>query len=240
MKDEIRISVAMITFNGEKYLRQQMDSILENLSPRDEIVVSDDGSSDRTWELLEAYAARDQRIRVFHGPGRGIIANVNAVLGKCRGKYIYLSDQDDVWKPNKAARVQRCFEEGRVHLVVHDNQVCNEDLQQVLESSFFAFRGCRPGAFWNIVKNSYIGCCMAFSRELLEKALPIPEEIQMHDQWLGLMNDLYYKDSCFLEEKLLLYRRHEGNASDFSRNSLGKMIRNRMILLKCLMRYRKK
>lgn len=239
MKDGIRISVVVITYNGEKYLCQQMDSILKNLSGQDEVVVSDDGSKDHTWELLERYAAADPRVRLFHGPGRGIIANVNAALLNCRGAYIYLSDQDDVWASDKVERIQQCFAQKKAHLIVHDNRIYNEDLQQELGSSFFAFRGCRPGFFRNIVKNSYIGCCMAFSAQLLEKALPIPEEIQMHDQWLGLMNDLYYKDSFFLEEKLLWYRRHEDNASDFSRNSLWVMIRNRMILLKCLGRHRK-
>lgn len=231
---KIRISVAMVTYNGEKYLNQQMDSILQNLGDTDEVVVSDDGSVDGTLSILEEYQKRDVRVKILSGPGQGIIANVEHALRACRGDYIYLSDQDDVWSANKVARIQQVFQETGTHLIVHDNEMCSGDLKQVLAKSFFSFRGCKSGVFANIVKNSYIGCCMAFRKELLEKSFPIPRQIQMHDQWLGLINDLEFRDTIFLPECLMRYRRHGENASDFQRNSVFCMIRNRIVLLKCL------
>lgn len=233
---KIRVSVAMAAYNGKKYLKAQMDSILANLEQTDEIWVSDDGSVDGTRELLEEYARRDRRIHVIDGPKAGVIANVECALKRCRGDYIYLADQDDVWMENKVRRVQRAFAETGAHLIVHDCEVRNADCTQIQMPSFAAYRGGAAGFWRNLWKNTYIGCCMAFSAALLPYIFPIPKEIQMHDQWLGMVNDLTFRDTVFLRDRLLWYRRHEENVSDFSRNSLPKMVKNRVIFLKSILR----
>ena len=87
-----------------------------------------------------------------------------------------------------------------------------------------------------IIKNTYMGCCMAFRREVLQWILPIPEEIQMHDQWIGVLNDLKGSGTCIMPEKLLFYRRHEHNNSDFSHNTVPVMIKNRIVFLRALHR----
>ena len=76
----VRVSVAMVSYNGEKYLKEQIESVLQQLGPEDELVVSDDGSTDRTLEILEEYQNRDARVRLLQGPGRGIKKNVEHVL----------------------------------------------------------------------------------------------------------------------------------------------------------------
>lgn len=235
-EETIRISVALITYNGECYIREQLESILANLNETDEVVISDDGSVDTTWKILEEYAAKDGRIRLFHGPKKGVIANIEHALKQCRGSYIYLSDQDDVWMKHKVATVQRVFEQTGTHLVVHDCEVRNGNCDEVLMESFAAYRGGRPGFWKNVEKNTYIGCCMAFRASLLPQIFPIPRDIQMHDQWIGVINDLVFKDTVFIRDRLLWYRRHEKNASDFSRNSIPVMIRNRVLFLKRILR----
>ena len=84
----------------------------------------------------------------------------------------------------------------------------------------------------NIIKNTYMGCCMAFRKEVLDAVLPIPKDVTMHDQWIGVKCDLKYHRTVFLKEPLILYRRHEKNVSDFSHNSVGVMIKNRLIFSK--------
>jgi len=101
----MKVSIAMTTYNGEKYIKEQMDSILKNLSIEDEIVVSDDGSTERTKEILKEYEAGKIPVKVIDGPGRGIKANINEALLHCRGTYIFLADQDDVWQSRKVETV---------------------------------------------------------------------------------------------------------------------------------------
>lgn len=233
------ISVAMAVYNGEAYLAAQLDSILSQLSEEDEVVISDDGSVDGTRELLSEYAARDSRIRLINGPREGIIANFEHAIRECRGEYIFLSDQDDVWKEDKVEKVLKAFSDTGAALVMHDAVVMNDDLTEVIYPSFFRFRGCKSGFFASILKNRYIGCCMAFRADLRKDFLPIPRVIQMHDQWIGLQCDRYRRGTVLLDTPLLAYRRHGGANSDFSHNSVPTMLRNRLILLRELMKFRR-
>lgn len=229
------ISVALASFNGEAYIEEQLRSILSQLSSEDEVIVSDDGSTDRTRELVEDL--NDRRIRLIDGPKEGIIANFEHAIRECRGDYIFLSDQDDVWLENKVHDVMRAFELSGAALVMHDARVVGEDLKTPIFPSFFRYRGCKAGFFANILKNRYIGCCMAFRQELKKDFLPIPREIQMHDQWIGLQCDRYHRGTFLLEEPLLLYRRHDDANSDFSRNSFPIMLKNRLVLLRALLKF---
>lgn len=233
-----KISVVMTTYNGEKYLRDQIDSILPQLKAEDELLVSDDGSTDGTMQILSEYASSDQRVRILEGPREGIIANYESVIRAASGDYIFLSDQDDVWKEDKTEKVMKAFADTGAALVMHDAVVKNEDLSETVYPSFFTFRGCKNGFFANIVKNRYIGCCMAFRASLREDFLPIPRNIQMHDQWIGLAADRRHRGSYLLREPLLFYRRHEDANSDFSHNTIPVMIRNRMVLLSELRKHR--
>lgn len=229
-----RVSVAMAVYNGEKYLAQQLDSILQQLGKKDEIVISDDGSTDHTTRLIESYIEHDPRIHLTKGPGLGTKQNIACALSKVTGTYIFLADQDDVWKPDKVRRVLQTFREYRCHVVVHDCIVTEADLEQVIYPSFFEYRGSGCGMWRNIWKNKYIGCCMALHRDLLPYILPIPDDIQMHDQWIGVINDMHRGGCVFLKEPLLYYRRHDGNVSDFGVNTIPVMIRNRLIFMRRL------
>lgn len=225
-----RVSVAMITYNGKEYLKEQIDSILRNLTDTDEMIISDDGSTDGTWEMLEEYQKQDTRISVIKGPRQGVKQNVQNALEHCSGEYIFLADQDDVWTNDKVQKVMEIFEKEQCSLVIHDAQVvCTTQPVQIEMKSFFAFRNAGAGVWKNIIKNSYIGCCMAFKAELLSVVLPIPNDIEMHDQWIGILNDKCYQTSYFLREPLLLYRRHGDNHSAMKHYKIPKMIRNRIV-----------
>ncbi len=225
------ISVAMTTYNGERYLTEQIDSVLRNLRDEDELWISDDGSIDSTPALLQEYAKKDVRIHLTEGPRQGIIANFEHAMTCCKGDVIFLADQDDVWSDHKVETVLSTMEKTGATLVMHDAEVRNGNMSEVLIPSFQEYRGCKTGVFQSFVKNRYIGCCMAFRRELLPLCLPIPRNIQMHDQWIGLIADWKKEKTLMIPDKLLLYRRHEATNSDFSRNSVPVMIKNRLVLL---------
>ena len=115
------ISVCIATYNGEKYLQEQLNSILVQLSEEDEVVISDDGSKDETCTILKEYAARDSRIKLFKGPGKGVIANFEFAIEQSSGEYIFLADQDDVWLPEKVQTTLAFFENHpKIDLVISD------------------------------------------------------------------------------------------------------------------------
>lgn len=231
MVEKVKISVAMITYNGEAFLREQLISILSQLGAEDELIISDDGSTDGTLHIIEEFMNGNVPIRLFAGPGTGIKANVEYALRHCNGKYIFLADQDDVWAPDKVKEVMQCFKTQKASLVIHDAIVFTDHTESPVMDSFFAFRHSRAGIIKNLWKNSYIGCCMAFRRELLNKALPIPAKIEMHDQWLGILNDFYYRKSYFYHKPLLYYRRHWDNNTQMHRYGFLKILRNRIVFL---------
>lgn len=229
--------MAMATYNGEKYIKEQLDSIIANLSGEDEIVISDDGSNDATCEIIHEYQRIYPFIRLLEGPRQGVISNFEHAIAACKGDYIFLSDQDDVWTLDKVSSVMNAFEREPVSLVIHDAKVVSENLEQTIMESFFEYRGSRPGVIWNMLKGRYMGCCIAIKKEVVPCILPIPKDIPMHDQWIGLVSDSIFGNSCFLEKKLLLYRRHENAVSDFGHNSVRVMIKNRWVIF-CHLRNR--
>lgn len=206
-----RISVCMPIYNGEAYLEAQLRSILEQLDESDEVVIADDGSTDRSLELIASL--NDHRIRIINGPQKGHPAyNVEVALKAAEGNYIFLADQDDIWLAGKVVYMLEALK--KYSLVVHDCVVTDEKLQTI-QPSFYAAHGSKNGFLNNFIRNSYLGCCMAFRSEILKKALPFPKQIGMHDIWLGLVGATWYS-THFIPEKLLLYRRHGGNASSTS------------------------
>lgn len=226
-----KVSVAMVSYNGEKYIKEQLDSIFPQLEAQDEVIISDDGSDDKTLKILEEYQKCEERLRVVSGPGNGVKKNVENALKHCQGDIIFLADQDDIWKPNKVERVLQVMEEQQSMLVVHDAEVFHENLKEISMESFLTFRNAKAGVWKNIWKNGYIGCCMAFRKEVLEKVIPIPNTIEMHDQWIGILSDFYFGKSTFLKEPLLSYRRHGENSSSMQHYKIPRMIRNRFVFL---------
>lgn len=227
----MRISVALAAYNGEQYIEEQLTSILSQLGADDEVIVSDDGSTDRTRDIVNAIAAEDVRVRLVDGPQKGLIYNFENALSLCQGEFIFLSDQDDVWHSNKVETILEHFDNG-ADLVLHDAQMV-DDQKHMIAPSFFAWRGVKTGYLHNLMKNSYIGCCMAFRKTVLDVALPFPENICMHDQWLGLLVEK--TGAVDFENKILLdYRRHEGTATSNHHGTFRFMWNNRKEMKKAI------
>lgn len=233
-----KVSVVMATYNGEKYIREQLESILENLNEEDEIIISDDGSKDSTRSIIKEYMTKDKRIKLLDGPKNGIKQNFANGIKNATGKYIFLADQDDIWKQNKVESMLNVFEKEKVKLVIHDAEIVDEDLKAT-EESFFKYRNSGNGILKNIWKNTYIGCCIAFDATIKDKILPIPNDIEMHDQWIGIIAEMEGR-VYFLKEVLILYRRHGDNNSQMKHYGIIKMIRNRLVLIKNILKIKQR
>lgn len=222
------ISVAMATYNGEKYISEQIDSILKQLREDDELIISDDNSSDNTKNIIKEYLCSDNRIKLIDGPCKGVIKNFENAISKCSNEYIFLCDQDDIWCDNKVEKILSSFIELNADLILHNAKILHNE--KILDETFFNKRGVKKGIKNNIIKNSYIGCCMAFKSKLKGLFLPFPEKIPMHDQWIGIICEKYGNIE-FIDEPLIIYRRHDNNASGDSHSSVFKMIKWRSSLI---------
>lgn len=213
------ISVCIATYNGEELIGEQLSSILSQLGPQDEIVISDDGSTDNTLEVAKGFG--DDRIHIYKGPAKGsLIYNFENALRNAKGDIIFLSDQDDVWKSNKVETFIKHLKTSTC--VVSDATVVDGNLNTTSES-FYRLNRTKTGKLYNLlIKNGYLGCCMAFRRELLDAALPFPSNIPMHDIWLGNVAAFKYSVK-FIPERLMLFRRHGHNNSSTASKSVSSL-----------------
>lgn len=197
----------MATYNGERYLRPQLDSILKQLSQEDELIISDDGSTDGSLIIIESY--QDSRIKLLHSTHKNLIYNFENALEQASGDIIFLSDQDDIWFDEK---VDKYKENLKKNLLVFSNAAMFHANNSSVSELFFKDSKKKTGLLNNLKKVKFLGATLAFKKEVLNRALPFPKNIPMHDIWIGLvaesMGSTYY-----IDEPLIYYRRHENAAS---------------------------
>lgn len=228
----MKISVCLATYNGEKFIERQLRSILSQLGSEDEIIVSDDHSTDRTAIII--INCKDPRVKFLYNKGdRGPLGNFENALKNSTGEILFLCDQDDVWLPDKVGKTVQLLQ--NYDLVLSNCKVVDSDLNEIYPS-FFTVRGSKIGFIRNLYKNSYMGCCMAFRRNILSYALPFPRYVHMHDWWIGLLAEIYGK-VCFYDEPLILYVRHGDNASPTGEDSYSfvQKLYNRFRLIQALL-----
>ena len=231
------ISVCIATYNGERFIEEQLASILPQLKEGDEVLISDDHSTDATLEIVKKF--RSPLVRIIEGPCNGsLISNFEHALTKCKGDYIFLCDQDDKWLPNKVEVTLKALQ--KADCVVSDCYVTDEHFQ-ITSDSFYALNKTKSGKYYNLLlKNGYLGCCMAMTRRMVERALPFPQHLPMHDIWLGNVAAFHYKVE-FIPERLIYFRRHGKNASVTARKStysFAKKMSFRLNVLRALLRLR--
>jgi glycosyltransferase involved in cell wall biosynthesis len=236
----VKISVCIPTYNGERYIKEQIESILAQLSVDDEVIVSDDGSTDETIDILKSF--RDSRIKVFsnseiinpyHGSYRKIYSvykNVENALKKASGDYIFLADQDDIWKKNKVCVMSKnlCFSD----LVLHDSTVIDEN-ENIILDSYYTWSKPSTNLIKMVLNPAYQGCSMAFSKKIKQQSLPFPNNPISHDHWIA-WNARISGKVTIIQDKLLNYRRHGNNvsfATKRSANSIAFKISYRMRII---------
>lgn len=219
------VDVLLATYNGSKYLVEQLESILAQTYPNVRILISDDGSTDATMEILRQYHARwGTRLVLLPNPsaGKGVIRNFEnlmlASLDDGLASWVVFSDQDDVWYPEKIAvtlsEMRRTEgSDGRnTPCLVHSDLVVVDEELAVLSPSFARYQRMMPGAcspLSLLSVNQVTGCTMMVNRALLQMALPLPTETIMHDWWCALISGSGRRS--FIDTPLMLYRQHGAN-----------------------------
>lgn len=228
-----KISVCMAAFNGSKYIKNQIDSILHQLGVADELIIVDDCSSDETVYIIKNFD--DSRIRLMVNPVNiGVALTFNNALQMAEGEIIFLTDQDDVWYDFKVATVISFMEGNSVDLIVHDAVVVKDGV--VLNKSIHDMIGRSAGIIPNMISNTFTGCCMAFRRDVLKYVLPIPARIGVyHDAWIGILSQAFRFKIALIKIPLMEFIRHGSNASTLKRRGLKVIISERFLLLRSLM-----
>jgi len=225
------VSVVIAAYNGEKYIRQQVESVLSQLTDEDELIISDDNINGNTYNAIKDIVDNDKRIKYVEGPSKGVIKNFEFAIGLTKGNVIFLCDQDDVWLNGKVNACCSALADG-ADIVLHNAIIADSELNPTGQTAF-EINNAEKGFFRNLIKNSYQGSCMAFSSHIKEYILPFPDNIPMHDQWIGLTGERYGKVT-FIDTPYILYRRHSatvtGNGSSFKQKIIW-----RFNLIKCLL-----
>ena len=212
-----KVDILLATYNGEKYLREQIDSILNQSYKDFRLLISDDCSNDLTRSILEEYKNKDSRIEVFFQENNlGVVKNFEFLLGKVEAKYYMFSDQDDIWKENKIEKSLSKIEEG-FDLVYSDLEVVDENLNVIYES-YWKLKGIydkikKYNNFNSLYLNNFVtGCTMISRKELINKFLPLPNTSKyvLHDYWISLILSQDGRIS-YIEEPLIKYRQHKNN-----------------------------
>ena len=211
----MKISVCLATFNGELYIYEQINSILSQLSEMDEIIISDDGSSDKTLDIINDF--KDKRLKVFSNQRmHGVVGNFSNAINHSTGDIIFLSDQDDIWMPDKVEKCVKALKNN--DMVVHNASLVDKDGKSMGRDYFSSYH-ISTGFFNNLWRSGFLGSCMAFNRNSLMEFLPCPNnKIILHDYWLFMSMAFNHKKIACITQPLIKYRRHEGTAT----NSGGK------------------
>ncbi|MCW3113958.1 MAG: glycosyltransferase [Segetibacter sp.] len=214
-----KVSIVIATYNGEAYLKEQLESIFIQLPDNAEILISDNGSTDNTVEIIKQYKHPKIKLLV-NKDKKGVINNFEHALNSALGEVIFLCDQDDIWLPNKIQVSLKYLE--TYDMVVSNCTIVNNNLEVIIPS-WFEVQKSRKGLIKNLMSSTYMGSCMAFRRSVLKLALPFPAQVPMHDIWIGFVSELFFKN-VFIEDKLILYRRHISNSSNTGEKSKFNLI----------------
>lgn len=230
------VDIVLATYNGEKYLSQQLDSIIAQKYKDWRLLISDDGSTDNTLSIIGKYTKSDPRIVLVNNIRQGgVVKNFSKALEFVSSKYIMFCDQDDYWMPEKIEYSKAILEKNQEKygnipiLVFSDLVVVDKELNVIRKSFFNDTPGMNPEYNFDkrflLWRSTVYGCTVMFNKALYDKATPFSNEITMHDQWFALMALLNGK-IVYSNVSHIYYRQHDSNvvgAKD--RNLLNRIIR---------------
>lgn len=213
-----KVDILLATYNGEQYLREQLNSILSQSYSNFRLLISDDLSTDGTREILAEYVEKDKRIIIFNQEKNlGVVKNFEFLLKKVENKYYMFSDQDDIWKENKIEKSIQTLEETNSDLVYTDLEVVDENLNVTYES-YWKLKGIynkikKYNNFESLYLNNFVtGCTILSKKEFIKEVLPLPNtsKFVLHDYWIPLILSQKHKIT-YIEEPLIKYRQHKNN-----------------------------
>lgn len=205
------ISVAIATYNGEKYLIKQLDSILTQSLPCHEIIIVDDASSDATWSILQRYQQQDSRIQLYKNEyNLGATKTFERAVNLCTGDFIALSDQDDIWMQDKLAILIKNIGHAKL---IHSDALLIDGLGNPIKGSLLQFIEYTPidSFFVRLIREGVHGCCLMMTREVANAAREIPDGFVYHDFFYNL-TAASLGDIKTIYQPLMYYRLHDSNA----------------------------
>ena len=214
-----QIDILLATYNGEKYLKEQIDSILSQTYSNFRLIISDDCSQDKTRDILKEYEEKDNRITVYLQENNlGYVKNFEFLLSKVENEVYMLSDQDDVWLPDKVEKTYKKMKQEDADLVFTDLEVVNENLETIYPSyNDYMLLTRKIKKYKDDLRMQYLyncitGCTLLAKKRFLSATLPIPTDSKyvIHDSWIGLVVSLHGKVE-YLDEKTIKYRQHGNN-----------------------------
>lgn len=216
---EEQIDILLATYNGEKYLEEQLDSILNQTYSNIQLIISDDCSTDNTRQILKKYEEQDKRIKIYYQEKNlGCVKNFEFLLKHVQNEKFMLSDQDDKWLPEKIEKTYETMQKEKADLVFGDLEVVNENLETIAPSfNSYMSLNKKIKKYINSYKLNYLyncitGCTVMTKKKWIKKILPLPSDSKylVHDHWIGLMVALDGK-LAYMPEKYIKYRQHGNN-----------------------------
>ncbi len=217
------LSIAMTTYNGEQFLRQQIDSILNQSYQDFELIICDDRSTDKTLNIIHTYMDRNPNIKLYKNAQRlGLVKNFEKAITLCNQNYIALADQDDIWEKNKLeilmSEIKQIEEaDNNTPIMIHSDLRMINDENKTIKKSYFNFRSYTLTDTKNL--SHILGPCgvmgntILINRSLKKHILPFPDDLIVHDYWIALINEIY-GIRVTIDQPLVNYRIHETNLSN--------------------------
>lgn len=216
---EEKIDILLASYNGEKYIKEQINSILNQTYKNIRLIISDDCSTDSTPKILKEYEKKDNRIELhLNEKNMGVVKNIEYLLKKVQAPYYMLADQDDYWLPEKAEKSLEKLKDSNADLVFGDLEVVDENLNTIYPSfNDYMLLSRKIKKYINNYKLNYLyncvtGCTILAKKNTIENILPIPTNSKrlIHDHWIGLMTSFNGK-LAYMPEKYIKYRQHGDN-----------------------------
>ena len=212
------ISIAMATYNGATYIREQIDSILSQTLQDFELIICDDCSTDDTVDIINKYALEDSRIQLYKNKENlGFKKNFEKAIGLCHGEYIALCDQDDVWMPNHLETLlsiigNKMIACGNADLIGSEGKRLGLTLKEMEAFDYEYSEDVQKAYSLVYFRSPYQGASMLIKRDFFKIALPIPEELKYHDSWFSVLS-CFYGGMSYTDNVVNKYRMHGGNAT---------------------------
>lgn len=224
MKTHSLVSIAIGTYNGERFLREQLDSVLSQTYKHLEIIICDDRSNDDTCNILREYACKDSRIKLFYNTENlGLVKNFDKAISLCSGEYIALCDQDDIWDPNKIAVLLDNIGDA---LLIHSDATLINAEGAIFSTSYTSYSQKKLYSnfkYYALGNNNVTGCTALFRSELRPYILPIPKQTTVHDWWIALIASNHGKIH-YCSQPLINYRQHDSNLIGAASPEIDKII----------------
>ena len=214
MIENKRIDILMATYNGEKYLVEQLDSIINQTYRNWNLLIRDDNSTDKTLEIIQNYHKKDKRIKILkdNKGNLGIVRNFEELLKSSESEFIMFSDQDDIWVENKLDMYLKMIEKikNKGFMIHSDAILFDKNKSNILKDTFISKKAINKG-LENVFFNYFVqGATILISKEIKNFILPFPKEVYLHDRYIHLISELFF-ERIFVNKALIYYRQHGDN-----------------------------